>query len=109
MFKKTGNIDSFADIPWDKQIIITGSIAGNKSYFQRMEGTFRKDNDNFRFVDDFGMSTHFNKNDSMSLNILEKQIDTGCPCPQPPRVGSVWHRTKMYAMPQNFNPPKEEK
>ena len=70
MYKKIGNIDGFNDIPWDKPIIITGSIG--RAWSHRMPGVFKKDNNDFRFVNEFGMSTRFNNNDLISLNILEE-------------------------------------
>lgn len=71
MYKVVGKIDSFKDIPWNKPIIVTGGIDGSRAWFQRMTGIFRKDNDKFRFVDDFGISTCFGENDSMALTVLE--------------------------------------
>ena len=73
IYKKVGNIDSLQDIPWDKKIIITGSIGGSRAWFQRMEGTFKNDNNNFRFVNIYGTATCFSKDDFISLNILEYQ------------------------------------
>lgn len=72
MYKTTGRIDSFDDIPWDIPIIVTGSIDGGRAWMQRMPGVFKRDSGNFRFVNDFGMSTHFKKGDIISLNILER-------------------------------------
>lgn len=72
MYRRIGEIRTFKDIPWDKPIIVTGGIGWCGAWCQRMPGIFRKDNDDFRFVNDFGMSTRFNKNDFISLNILEE-------------------------------------
>lgn len=74
MYKKIGNIDSLNEIPWDKPVIITGEIDRNHAWFYRMAGMFKRDNECLRFVDDFGMSTRFNNNDSISLSILEKSM-----------------------------------
>jgi hypothetical protein len=87
MYRVIGKINSFENIPWGKPIIITGSIDGNRAWFQRMPGVFKKDNDNFRFVDDFGMSTCFEKNDFLSLNLLEKQIGAGNYAHKPEKDG----------------------
>lgn len=72
MYKTTGKIDSFDDIPWGIPIIVTGSIDGSRAWMQRMPGVFKRDSGNFRFVNDFGMSTHFKKGDIISLNMLER-------------------------------------
>jgi len=77
MYKVVEKIDSFKTIPWDESIIVTGGIGGSRAWFRRMPGVFRKDNDDFRFVDDFGMPTRFGRNDSVSLNLLEKQVGAG--------------------------------
>lgn len=74
MYEIIGKINSFEDIPWGKPVIITGSINGNRSWFHRMPGKFRKDNNDFRFIDDFGMITRFERNASVSLNLLKKQV-----------------------------------
>ena len=77
MYRKIGEINGFSEIPWDESVIISGSIGGNRSWVQRMPGVFRKDNNDFRFVDDFGMSTRFGRSDSTSLNLLEKYKPEG--------------------------------
>lgn len=73
MYKKIGKIENFEDIPWGKEIIITGSVDGNRAWLYRMRGTFKKDDCNYRFVNEFGMPTHFNKQDKFSLNILQHE------------------------------------
>ena len=73
MYKLVGVIRNFNDIPFDKQIIIAGSINGNELWFHRMPGTFKKDNDDYRFVNVHGMPTRFSKETPISLSILEKE------------------------------------
>ena len=78
MYRVTGKIDRWDDIPWDVPIIISGGINGSDAWFWRMPGVFKKDNDRSRFVDDFGMSTPLLKGGRIGLNILEK-----CTLPRP--------------------------
>lgn len=72
MYKKVGTIDHFEEIPFDRQVIISGGIT-RTDWVWRMPGIFRKDNDDFRFVNEFEMSTRFNRDVSISLNVLEKE------------------------------------
>jgi hypothetical protein len=72
MYKAIGKIDSFDEIPWDEPVIIAGSIGKHsRSWFWKMPGVFRKGNDDFRFLDDCGIATRFERNDSISLSLLE--------------------------------------
>ena len=71
MYRKIGEINNFSDIPWGKEIIITGST-GNESWVSRMKGVFKKDSNGYRFENEFGMSTHFEPSSFISLNVLEK-------------------------------------
>lgn len=75
MYRKVGEINGFGEIPWGKEITITGGVG--RGWFWRMKGVFRKGNGDFRFVDDFGMSTRFGRDDLVSLNLLEKQDGAG--------------------------------
>lgn len=68
-YNKTGVIDSWGDIPWNKQIIVSGSI-GRNAWMWRMPGCFKKNNGDAWFMDEHGMATHFNENDLISLNML---------------------------------------
>lgn len=43
MYKATGTIDKWDDIPWDTRIIVTGSIDGSRAWMLRMPGVFKKD------------------------------------------------------------------
>lgn len=70
MYKLIEKVDVFEDIPWDEPIIISGSIDSNQSWFWRMSGVFKKNDGDFRFMDEHGMATQFSRNDSISLNIL---------------------------------------
>jgi hypothetical protein len=72
MYKVTGTIDKWDDIPWDARIIVTGSIDGSRAWMLRMPGVFKKDSGDYRFVDDFGIATHFKRDGRISLNILER-------------------------------------
>ena len=78
MYKLVGSINSFKDIPFDKQVIISGSIDGTQSWFHRVPGIFRKDNDDYRFVDDHGMASRFRKETPLSLNVLEREYEREC-------------------------------
>jgi len=69
-YRVVGKINSFYDIPWDKLVIVTGGINGNKSWFFRIKGAFKKDNDDFRFTDDF-VTTRFDEGAPISMSILE--------------------------------------
>lgn len=40
-YNKTGVIDSWGDIPWNKQIIVSGSI-GRNAWMWRMPGVFKE-------------------------------------------------------------------
>ena len=75
MYIKIGGINNFSEIPWGKEIIITGST-GNDSWVQRMKGVFKKDSNGYRFENEFGMSTHFEPSSFVSLNVLEKVTAT---------------------------------
>ena len=71
MYRKIGEIDSFGEIPWGKEIIVTGSI-GNGDWVQRMKGVFEQNSNDYRFKNEFGMSTRFSPGDFISLNVLEE-------------------------------------
>lgn len=71
MYRRIGEIHGFNEIPWGKEIIITGSI-GNGSWVQRMKGVFKKSKNDYRFENEFGMNTCFAPSELISLNILEK-------------------------------------
>ena len=73
MYKLVGIIRKFDDIPFDKQIIIAGSINGQEAWFHYMPGTFKKDNDDYRFVNVHGMPTRFGKETPIALSVLEKE------------------------------------
>lgn len=73
MYKVIGKIDGWDDIPWDAPIIVTGSIGGSDTWMLRMPGVFKNDNGSSRFLNDFGMPTHFKKGDLLALNILERR------------------------------------
>ena len=74
MYRKIGKIESCQDIPWDKEIIISGSI-GKNTWLWRMSGIFKACSDNrlARFIDEHGVVTPFNEKDFLSLSILEKE------------------------------------
>lgn len=70
MYKKIGEINGFSEIPWGKEIIITGSV-GNGWYWNA-KGRFTKNENGCRFQDDCGVCTQFIPSDFISLNVLEK-------------------------------------
>lgn len=70
MYRKIGEINGFDEIPWGKEIIITGSV-GNGWYWLA-KGTFEKNDTGFRFRDECGVCTQFAPGDFISLNVLEK-------------------------------------
>ena len=71
MYRKIGEIDSFGEIPWGKEIIVTGSIE-NGDWVQRMKGVFEQNSNDYRFKNEFGMFTRFSPGDFISLNVLEE-------------------------------------
>ena len=71
MYRKIGEINGFSEIPWGKEIIVTGSI-GSGNWVQRMKGVFEQNSSDYRFKNEFGMSTHLSPNDFISLNVLEE-------------------------------------
>ena len=73
-YRKTGSIDSFNEIPWDKPVIVSGGI-GNNAWMWRMPGTFERNDGEPRFRDEYGMSKYVDKNTRISLNVLE--VDNG--------------------------------
>lgn len=70
MYLKIGEINSFEEIPWGEEIIITGSC-GNGWYWHA-KGRFSRNADGCRFQDDCDVCTSFNSGDFISLNVLEK-------------------------------------
>lgn len=77
MYKKVGVITAFEDIPWGTHIIVTGSIGGSKSWCQRLPGTFLRDNDNYRFISDYGTATCFSEDDDILMSMLEIEPEGG--------------------------------
>lgn len=75
MYKVVGEIKNFNDIPFDRHVIISGAIDGTQSWFHRIPGTFKKDNDDYRFVDDYGMASRFRKDTPISLSVLERECE----------------------------------
>ncbi|TQI66249.1 hypothetical protein [Clostridium sp. KNHs216] len=70
MYKKVGEINRFSEIPWGKEIIITGSV-GNGWYWLS-KGKFVRGDNGLHFRDDCGVYSQFAPNDFISLNVLEK-------------------------------------
>jgi len=70
MYRKIGEINGFSEIPWGKEIIITGSV-GNGWYWQA-KGNFIKGESSCRFKDECGVFTQFIPGDFISLNVLEE-------------------------------------
>ena len=74
MYRIIGEIIHFNEIPWGKEVIVSGSI-GRNHWFWHMKGVFKSQSGNCRFENEFGMSTHLSPDDFISLNVLEK---VGC-------------------------------
>lgn len=70
MYRKIGEINSFSEIPWGREIIITGSV-GNGWYW-KAKGRFSRNENGGRFQDECGACTQFAPGDFISLNVLEK-------------------------------------
>jgi hypothetical protein len=68
-YNKTGVIDSWGDIPWNKPVVVTGVI-GRNAWMWRMSGVFENNDGNAWFMDEHGMATHFDENDLISLNMI---------------------------------------
>ena len=69
-YEKVGEIAAFESIPWGKHVIVTGSIGGSRAWFHRLPGVFLNDNNNIRFISDYGTVTCFSKGDPISINLL---------------------------------------
>ena len=71
-YKKTGGIDSFYEIPWNKPIIVSGSI-GRDAWMWHMPGVFERNNGKARFMNEYGMAKNVDENTHISLNVLEAE------------------------------------
>ncbi|MED3779377.1 hypothetical protein P4560_02270 [Heyndrickxia sporothermodurans] len=69
-YKKVGTIDNISEIPFDKNIIVTGRIGIGWSW--QMPGVFRQKENKIFFRNEHEMSTVIDENTVISLNILEK-------------------------------------
>ncbi|MEK4824602.1 hypothetical protein NSS71_08585 [Niallia sp. FSL W8-0951] len=70
LYRKIGTIDNIFQIPFDKNLIITGRIGNSWSY--QMPGVFKKNENKIVFRNEHEISTVIDKNTEISLNILEK-------------------------------------
>lgn len=68
-FKKVGEIDSIAEIPFDKPIIVSGGIDKGKCWMQQMPGIFIKKDGKIFFKNEYEMNTEIVED--IHLNILE--------------------------------------
>lgn len=68
-YKKVGVIESISEIPFNKNIIVTGSVGCN-DWKWRMEGEFKHKGKGIVFRDVHGCVSHVGE--TISLNILEK-------------------------------------
>ncbi len=69
-YKRIGTIDNISQIPFDKNLIVTGRIGNGWSW--QMPGVFKKQENMIVFRNEHEMSTVIDKNTEISLNILEK-------------------------------------
>lgn len=69
-YKTIGTIDDISEIPFDKNLIVTGNIGG--SWKWRMPGVFKKSGSKIVFRNEHEMSTKIDENTEIGLNILEK-------------------------------------
>jgi len=70
MYSKIGEITQFSEIPWGKEIIITGQVGSG--WYWNSKGVFIKEERGCRFRDDCGVYTQFAPGDFISLNVLQK-------------------------------------
>ena len=71
MYRKIGKINSFDEIPWGKEIIVSGSI-GKRDWMQRMKGVFEQSGNDYRFKNEFDMFTRLSPDDFISLSVLKE-------------------------------------
>ncbi|MDO6451741.1 hypothetical protein [Oceanobacillus profundus] len=71
-YKKVGTIDGMSEIPFNKTIIVSGSIGDRWMY--QMEGSFKKQGNEIVFRNVHEMSTKIEDDTVIGLNILEKTI-----------------------------------
>lgn len=69
-YKRIGTIDNISQIPFDKDLILTGRIGNGWSH--QMPGVFKKQGNKIVFRNVYEMSTVIDENTDISLNILEK-------------------------------------
>lgn len=69
-YKRVGTIDNISQIPFDKNIIVTGIIGNGWSW--KMPGVFKKQGNKIIFRNMHGMSTEIDENTEIGLNILEE-------------------------------------
>lgn len=70
MYRKIGEISAFSEIPWGKEIIITGSVG--RGWYWHAQGRFSRNENGCRFQDECGVCTQFAPSNFISLNVLEK-------------------------------------
>lgn len=70
-YKKVGAIENISEIPFNTNIIVTGSVSGI-GWMWRIEGIFKHEKSGIVFRDIHGCVHHVDGN--ISLSILEKII-----------------------------------
>jgi len=70
-YKKIGTIDDISEIPFNKNVIVSGRV-DKTGWMWQMGGVFGKGGDKIVFVDnEIGMAREV-KEEEISLNVLEK-------------------------------------
>ncbi|MCO7175542.1 hypothetical protein ACFP7A_00885 [Sporolactobacillus kofuensis] len=69
-YKKIGTIDNISQIPFNKNLIVTGRMGNGWSW--HMPGVFKKQGNKIVFRNVHEMSTEIDKNTIIGLNILEE-------------------------------------
>lgn len=70
VYKRIGTIDNISQIPFNKNLIVTGRIGNGWSW--QMPGVFKKQENKIVFRNEYEMSTEIDENTVISLNVLEK-------------------------------------
>jgi len=73
-FKKTGAIKSLAEIPFDEELVVTGSV-NRHGWMWRMPGTFKRKGNEVIFEDTHGTTSTVDEKINLAIITRKKGYD----------------------------------